>query len=154
MGEIAAIWIKRFKGGPMDPVTTAQLVAGRGLVGNADQGRRRQITIIDEAAWQQALYDLGEPVDPRARRANVMLRGIELEKTRGRILQLGGVRIHIYGETTPCYQMDEARRGLQAALKPHWRAGVFGEVLDDGVINVGDEAWLAEEGRTPSSARR
>ena len=36
MGELAAIWIKRMKRGPMDPAPAATLVSGRGLVGNAD----------------------------------------------------------------------------------------------------------------------
>ena len=61
MGEIAAIWIKRFHGGPMDRVKEAQLVAGRGIVGNANQGGRRQVAIIDEAAWSDALRDKPNP---------------------------------------------------------------------------------------------
>ncbi len=35
-------WVKRFKRGPMDPAASADLVAGRRLAGNADQGRRRR----------------------------------------------------------------------------------------------------------------
>jgi MOSC domain-containing protein YiiM len=142
VGEIVAIWIKRAKGGVMDPVDEAKLVAGRGIAGNANQGGRRQVTVIDEAAWSDACRDLGINVPPSARRANVMVRGLDLEQTRGRILQLGSCRIRIWTETTPCYQMDQAQEGLRAALKPHWRAGVNGEILDDGVIRVGDEAEL------------
>ncbi len=37
-GRIEAIWVKRAHRGPMDPVPSAVLVAGRGVVGNADQG--------------------------------------------------------------------------------------------------------------------
>ncbi len=40
-GTLEAIWLKRVRGGPMDPVASAELVAGRGLVGNANQGGRR-----------------------------------------------------------------------------------------------------------------
>ena len=144
MGEIAAIWIKRFHGGPMDRVKEAQLVAGRGIVGNANQGGRRQVTIIDEAAWSDALRDLGVDVDPSARRANVMLRGVDLENSRGKTLVLGECEIRIFTETRPCNLMDEAQQGLRKALDPHWRAGASGEIIVGGVIRVGDRVnWTA-----------
>src|SRR5216110_1992620 len=74
MGTIAAIWIKPASGAPMKPVDEADLVAGRGLKGNADQGGWRQVTIIDEKAWHDAEAELGKEFDPSHRRANVMLR--------------------------------------------------------------------------------
>ena len=45
-GRLEAIWIKRMHRGPMDAAERATMVAGRGLVGNADQGRRPQGTIV------------------------------------------------------------------------------------------------------------
>jgi MOSC domain-containing protein YiiM len=143
MGEIVAIWIKRAKGGPMDACRHAELIQGRGIRGNANQGGKRQITLIDEAAWSAAQHDLGVEVSPQARRANVMLRGIDLEDSRGKLLRLGGATIRIYGETRPCEQMDDAQPGLRDALRPHWRAGAFGEVLEGALIRIGDLAeWI------------
>ena len=139
-GEVAAIWIKRFKRGPMDPVLFAELIEGRGLVGNANQGGKRQITLIDERRWREACEELGVDVDPRARRANVMLRGIDLENSRGKTLRIGPALVRIYNETRPCERKDEAQPGLRGALMPHWRAGAFGEILEGGVIRVGDAA--------------
>ena len=127
----------------MDSVMFAEAVAGRGLAGNANQGGKRQVTIIDEARWQEAQRELGVDVDPRARRANIMLRGIDLEGQRGRSLRIGPVVIRIYNETRPCHQMDEAHQGLRAALDPRWRAGAYGEIVEGGVIRIGDTAeWL------------
>ncbi|HYR28593.1 MAG TPA: MOSC domain-containing protein [Thermoanaerobaculia bacterium] len=144
MGEIVAIWIKRFKHGPMDPVTEAVAVEGRGLVDNANQRGKRQVTIIDESRWAEAQEEVGVPdLDPRTRRANLMLRGIDLERTNGRLLRLGDVTVRIYGETRPCHQMEEAQPGLRAALSPRWRGGAFGEIVTGGTIRVGDAAeWL------------
>ena len=139
-GSIAAIWIKRARRGKMDPVGSAELVAGRGVEGNADRGGKRQITIISESSWDEALEEVGVAVDPAARRANVMLRGIDLENSRGRLLRLGGAVIRVYGETRPCERMEEAQAGLRAALRPHWRGGVFGEIIEGGAIHVGDPA--------------
>ncbi len=144
-GRVLAIWRKRAYRGPMDRVDAAELVAGRGLRGSADQGGKRQITIISEEAWQRAIAQLGVAVDPSARRANVLVRGIDFEKTRGRMLRIGACSIRVNGEVTPCERMNEAQEGLRAALRPEWRGGVFGEIVDGGTIREGDEAeWITE----------
>ena len=141
-GRLEAIWIKRAHMGPMDAAGEAELVAGRGIRGNADQGRRRQVTVIDRDAWNAALADVGDAVAPSARRANLMISGVDLARSRGRVLRVGECRLEIGGETRPCYRMDEALEGLEEALKKDWRAGVFCVVLDDGVIRVGDAVRL------------
>src|SRR5687768_15457468 len=112
-GEVVNIWLKRSKGGPMDPVARVEAFAGKGLQNNANQGGKRQVTLIDEERWREAIEQLGVDVPPSARRANVMLRGIDLEQTRGRILRVGGCVIRIYNETRPCEQMDDAQQGLR-----------------------------------------
>ena len=145
MGEIVAIWIKRFKRGPMDPVPEAELVAGRGIVGNANRGGKRQVTLIDEARWREAQKEVGVDVPPAARRANVMLRGVDLERSHRKLLRLGACVIRIYGETRPCELMEETQPGLRKALSPRWRGGAFAEILEGGTIRVGDRAEWTEE---------
>jgi MOSC domain-containing protein YiiM len=138
LGEIVSIWLKRAHGGPMDAVGEAELVAGRGLRGNADQGGRRQITIIEEAAWRDATRELGIDVDPAARRANLLVRGVDLANSRGRLLRIGECIVRVWTETHPCDLMDEMQHGLRAALKPAWRAGVSCEIVTGGTIRTGD----------------
>jgi len=121
----------------MDPHLAAELVAGRGLVGNADQGRKRQVTILERERWMAAMEKLGGNLDPSTRRANLLVSGIALDHSRGRVLRVGACRVRIYGETTPCNNMEEALPGLQDALE-NWGGGAFGEVLDDGSIAIGD----------------
>jgi MOSC domain-containing protein YiiM len=130
----------------MDSVRRAALRAGRGIVGNANQGGRRQVTIIAQQAWEDAVTDVGVRVEAIARRANLLVSGISLAKTRGRTLLIGGCRLLIRGETRPCERMDEAQAGLRAALGPGWRGGVLAEVLEDGEIEVGARVeWVPEE---------
>lgn len=147
MGKLAAIWLKRMKRGPMDPVERATLKAGRGLVGNADQGGKRQVTIINQAVWEERTALLGVELDPSSRRANLMVSGeIDLNNSRHRILRIGNCRVRIYGETKPCETMDKAAPGLQEMLRDNWGGGAFAEVLDDGEIAVGDVVkWEPEE---------
>ena len=141
-GRLEAIWIKRMKRGPMDPVAEANLLAGRGIVGNANQGGKRQVTVIEQEIWEELMSNLDASLSPSARRANLMINGIRLAQSSGRVLRVGSCRIQIYGETRPCEQMDEALPGLREAMKPNWNGGVYGEVLDDGRIEVGDTvAW-------------
>jgi MOSC domain-containing protein YiiM len=137
-GRVEALWTKRAHGGVMDARREVTFVAGRGIDGTTNRSSTRQVTIIAREAWATAERDLGATVDPSARRANVLVSGIDLARSRGRVLRLGATRVKVLGETRPCEQMDDARQGLRQALSPDWRAGVFGQVLDDGIVAVGD----------------
>ena len=138
IGQLQAIWIKRMKRGPMDAANSASLVAGKGIVGNANQGGKRQVTIIEEEVWQSLMNSLGANIAPTARRANLMVRGISLVKTSNQVLKIGNCRLRILGETRPCERMDEAFLGLREAMKANWGGGAFAEVLNDGEIKIGD----------------
>lgn len=136
-GRLEAIWIKPARRQPMKEISAATLIENRGMVGNANQNGRRQVTIISREAWDQAGRRLNEPVQPVLRRANLMISGIELEQTRGQLLRIGAALIEIWGETRPCRTMDDQHPGLQEALRPAWAGGVFGTILEGGTIQVG-----------------
>ena len=147
MAELTAIWLKRAPRAAMEARQEARVVAGRGLEGNSNQGGRRQVTLLAAEAWKRVEAELGYTVDPSTRRANLMVRGIELREARGRILSIGSCRILIRGETRPCWRMEAGVPGLEAVLKAEWRGGVDGEVLTGGEIAVGDAvAWQASTG--------
>ena len=122
----------------MDSVPEATLVAGQGMQGSVDRSRRRQVALLAREAWESATAVIGHDPGPASRRANILVSGIELAHTRGRVLRVGECRVAIGGETTPCERMDEAAVGLRAALQPDWRGGVFAQVLDGGIVRVGD----------------
>ncbi len=141
-GRLEAIWIKRAHRGPMVPVDRAELVAGRGLEGNANQGGRRQVTIIEREVWDAHMRALDGSLDPATRRANIMVRGVRLADSRGRMLRIGPCALRILGETKPCERMDEALPGLRAAMYPDWGGGAFAEVIEGGELALGDEVRL------------
>ena len=101
MAVLHQIWIKRVHRGPMDAANRATLVTGRGIVGNADQGGKRQVTIVDLERWQQLMDLLRADIDPRIRRANLVIDSLDLFDSRGKTLRVGGTRLHIVGETRP-----------------------------------------------------
>ena len=136
----------------MDPVEAAALDAMAGLVGNANRSRRRQVTIIARERWNELMRDLGARLPPSTRRANLMVSGIDLQNSRGRILRVGRARLHINGETKPCEQMEAAQAGLQALMRERWGGGVFAEVIESGEIRVGDTVELLEAQLPPEGA--
>ena len=88
------------------------------------------------------MEELRANADPSHRRANILVSGLDLAHTRGRILRVGDARLAIGGELTPCERMDEVVTGLQEALRPDWRGGVFAQVIAGGLVRIGDRiAW-------------
>jgi MOSC domain-containing protein YiiM len=137
-GRLEAIFVKRVRRGPMDRAERATLVAGRGVEGSADQGGRRQVSVLGREGWEDATESLGATLDPARRRANLLVSGLDLEATRGAHLRVGGALLRVGGELTPCERMEEALPGLEDALRRGWRGGVFCEVVRGGVVAVGD----------------
>jgi MOSC domain-containing protein YiiM len=144
-GRVERLWVKRAHRGAMDARESIELVAGRGVEGSADRGGRRQVTLLEREVWEALMRELGRDTGPETRRANVLVSGIDLRASRGRVLRLGGTRIRIGGEVKPCERMEEAVAGLRAAMYPEWRGGAFGQILDGGPVTVGDAVEWEEE---------
>ena len=143
-GRVERLWVKRAHRGAMDARDAIELIAGRGVDGSADRGGRRQVTLLEREVWDSLMRELGSDAGPETRRANVLVAGIDLRASRGRVLRLGAARVRIVGEVKPCERMEEAVAGLSALMRPDWRGGAFGEVLDGGTVAVGDVAEWEE----------
>ena len=130
---------------PMQTVDSALVETNGGVEGD-HKGRkfpRRGVTLLAREAWEAALAELAKTgnVDDlpwTARRANLLIEGVELPRALGGIVQIGPVVLEITYPTTPCKRMDEAREGLMRALYPEWRGGVTCRVLEGGRVSVGD----------------
>ena len=92
------------------------------------------------------MRELRSAADPETRRANVLVSGIDLRASRDRVLRVGSARVRVAGEVKPCERMEEAVAGLRAAMFPDWRGGAFAQILDGGVVAVGDAVAWEDEG--------
>jgi MOSC domain-containing protein YiiM len=128
----------------MDPVRAAVLIEGKGIEGNADSSRFRQVTLLSREAWEQCMIELGTELDPSARRANVLISGVSLAEMKGRTLKIGDAELLVRGEVKPCERMDEAMAGLRSVMRPGWRGGVFAQVTRGGTIELGDSIQLTD----------
>ena len=143
MGRIERIWLKRAHRGPMDRVESAVLEHGRGVAGSANYGGRRHVTIVSVERWAEMMARLHADVDPSARRANLLVSGIDLTDSRGRVLAAGPCRLLIGGETRPCERMEEAHAGLQDVMRDRWGGGAWATVVAGGEIHAGDAVeWI------------
>ena len=122
----------------MTAVDEAKALADQGFDGGVREASTRQVTVLAAEAWANAEATVGMSVDPALRRANLLVAGVDLAGTIGRVLRIGDLRLEITGETKPCHQMDDAVDGLRAALEPDWRGGAHGVVLGDATVRMGD----------------
>lgn len=141
-GQVLGLLVRPGESVATTDVAELTLHEQQGAVGDHGQSARRQVTILGIEGWTAATRELGRDVPWQARRANVLVSGLDLRATIGRRVQLGPCLVEIQGETVPCKVMDEAAAGLRQALVADWRAGVYGTVVRGGVIRTGDPAQL------------
>ena len=142
-GTLDAIATHATPGARMVERGDAELRPGVGVVGDVP-GRApgREVTVVDSAAWRSACAELGQEVPWTARRANLLVTGIDLRDAAGCELRIGAARLRVTGETLPCRIMDRQRAGLRSALEADWRGGATCTVLTGGAVAVGDGVEL------------
>ena len=154
-GQLIGIARRGARRAPMQEIGDGLITPQGGLVGDFKGAKypRRQVTVLAGEDWQAALSDIGQPDMPwTARRANLLVEGVELPRAAGGILRIGTVRLEVTGQTHPCARMEEAQGGLLSALARDWRGGVTCRVLDGGPISLGDPVEVAA--RLPRIERR
>lgn len=136
IGHVTHIFLRPSARTPVKEVTSAVAAIGSGLEGDHAGGGNRQVTLLDWDQWRKACEELGDDLNPGGRRANVVVRGLDLAATRGSVIQVGDCQIDVVSELAPCRLMDDFHHGLQEALKPDCRGGVYGRVIRPGILRI------------------
>jgi len=142
LGTVKGIAVRDASRAPMKEQQQVEVTLQHGIVQDYRGTGLRQVTFLDLGQWQEVLDELGIDLPWYTRRANVLIEGIDLPASVGWRLQVGACRFAIGGETTPCDRMDELQPGLRRILTPALRGGVWGKVLQGGVLHIGDEVHV------------
>lgn len=149
MGHLLGIARHDRPRGPMEVIRQVAVTCELGVSGDCrgalKPGKRnwRQVSLLEQDSWAEAMALLGTEVPWQERRANLLVGGLKLPRRTGAVIAIGAtLRLETTGECDPCSRMDAVAPGLKAALMPFWRGGVLARVLSDGVIVVGDEVRI------------
>ena len=147
-GRLLWIGLRPERGAPVTVVESAEVVAGRGLVGDrAGQGLRlrpgkRQVTVFQHEHLAVLESILGRPVPPELLRRNLHIAGVNLHALAGRRFTIGPVLLEHTGQADPCHRMEAALGpGGFNAMRMH--CGATTRVLQGGTIHLGDPVRLA-----------
>ena len=138
-GTVLALALRPGKGHTVTLQNTIGMSPEAGVIGDHGTSQRRQVTLLDEAAWNAACAEIGVEMDWTTRRSNVLVSNLNLQALVDSQIHLGSALVEIIGEVVPCHVMDAAKEGLKHALKPEWRGGVYGRIIRKGQVKVGDQ---------------
>jgi MOSC domain-containing protein YiiM len=146
MGRLAGIARRDEKRAPMETLDQADVSDQTGVaLDSRGKPGERTVTVVSARAWREVCAELGQDIPWTTRRANLLVDDIDLPRSAGPIIEIGGIRLKVMVEVNPCSRMDEQVAGLTAALTPEWRGGVGCTVLQGGAIAVGDPVAILED---------
>lgn len=142
-GIVVAICISPIKREPMREVGSILALKGQGLEGdryatgegsyNGGHQGKRQVTLINEEFILRTGFEFTET------RRNIVTRGVELMYLIGQEFRIGNARMRGIKYCEPCSVPSKlAGKGKSFQRVFHDRGGLIAEVLETGVIEVGD----------------
>ncbi len=146
-GRIVGIYTAPAAGTPMVGHDEVRAIAGVGLDGDryaagtgkySDRGDRRDVTLIEREAIAGAGIEYELELAEHETRRNLITEGVPLNHLVGNTFRVGDVVLRGIRLAEPCSYLAGLveRPGISRALLH--RGGLRAEVVNDGVINVGD----------------
>jgi MOSC domain-containing protein YiiM len=132
------------------PVQAARAVPGRGLEGDryfTGKGSfqkpgevlipAQEATLIEIESIEALDREQGIRINPAESRRNILTRGVRLNDLVGQEFMVGAVRMKGIKLCRPCDHLESLTMpGVKAGL--HNRGGLRAQILNEGVIRVGD----------------
>jgi MOSC domain-containing protein YiiM len=142
-GQLIAIHISSKCGATLQSVGEAELVAGRGLVGDRyflPEGKvkpDKEITLIEAEALEALAKDHELTLEPHESRRNLLTRGVALNELVGKEFSVGPARLRGIMLCEPCGHLEKLTvPGVLNGLCH--RGGLRAQILVGGKLRVGD----------------
>lgn len=140
-GTLDRILLRPERKAPMVSVETAEVIRGKGLIGDRFSGRvdsKRQITLFqfEHLAVLASLLHR-DAVEPALLRRNLIVRGISLQALSGKRFRIGEVLLEGAAQCHPCSRM-EAVLGPGGFNAMRGIGGLCVRVVEEGTLRVGD----------------
>ena len=146
VGTVELIALSAEAEGPMQAVSEAEAVEGRGLLGDRyerkagtfsnPKGSGYDLTLVEAEALEE-LSAKGVELSPIEARRNIVVRGIALDDLIGRRFRIGEVECYGQRRCEPCAHLERLTRpGVLRGLVH--RGGLRADVLSSGRIRTGD----------------
>ena len=147
-GNLVAIQIARVAEGRLDSVPEVRAIPGKGLEGDRyfrgegsfskNPGGGRQVTLVASEMLELLLNEHGIALQAADTRRNLVTKGVSLNELVGRVFQVGSVRMKGVRLAEPCSHLERLTQPGVIKGLAH-RAGLRADILDEGVLRVGDE---------------
>jgi MOSC domain-containing protein YiiM len=145
-GVVAALMIGPEREKPMVSVPEVRAIAGCGIEGDrycreegtfSKKSPSNQMTLIEMEALDAVAQEYGFAIAAEESRRNVLTCGMALNHLVGREFMIGGVRLRGLRLCEPCSHLEKLT-GKQMIKALRHRGGLRAEILNDGMIKVGD----------------
>jgi MOSC domain-containing protein YiiM len=157
-GIVVAIQIGRLAEGRLESVPEVRAVPGKGLEGDRyfrgegsfsrNPGGGRQVTLVASEMLELLQSEHGIALPASETRRNLVTKGVSLNELVDRVFQVGSVRMKGVRLAEPCSHLERLTQPGVIKGLVH-RAGLRADILDEGVLRVGDEIVSSPEPRAP-----
>ena len=155
-GTVEAIYIASSAGEPMQPLSEAEAIAGRGLAGDrylegtgyysnrplADGSR--EVTLVEAEELEGMERETGIRLDPSESRRNVLTRSVRVNELIGKRFRMGEVVCEGIRICEPCTYLEKLT-GKRVMRPLVHKGGLRARIVSGGTIRVGDEILISSE---------
>tara|TARA_B100001123_G_scaffold246428_1_gene275400 strand:+ start:892 stop:1332 length:441 start_codon:yes stop_codon:yes gene_type:complete len=142
MSEVFKIGITKSDDQRIKEVKQISLIAGKGIFGDLHfhefNDARKQLTLIESENIDYYNKNFNLNIPYLSFRRNIITKGIQLNELVGKKLSIGKVKLKGIELCRPCKNLQEMLRQNNIIKEFLKKGGLRCEILNNGIINVGD----------------